>query len=106
MTTCVSMEWSRHTTVTSAGVLALHGMCCSGLTLEVGSHVRLHGMVNGDVVNKGGDLAVYGMVNGDVVNRGGDLAVHGMVIGDVITTAGTTSIDSDAVIRGEVRDNT
>lgn len=89
MTTCVSMEWSRHTTVTSAGVLALHGMCCSGLTLEVGSHVRLHGMVNGDVVN-----------------RGGDLAVHGMVIGDVITTAGTTSIDSDAVIRGEVRDNT
>ncbi|WP_147654364.1 bactofilin family protein [Methanomassiliicoccus luminyensis] len=76
---------------------AIYGMVTGSVT--VNSRLELNGIVNGDfTVHSAGDAKVRGIVNGMVINEGGNLEVYGIVNKDVLEIAGKTFIHPDAKI--------
>lgn len=72
-------------TVVDGGRLILNGMACKDLNIEPRGSVLLHGMVIGNVYNRGGHLEIYGMIKGSLHKEGGE-----------------TIVDDNAVIQGGI----
>ncbi|MEE9166123.1 MAG: hypothetical protein V3U24_01460 [Candidatus Neomarinimicrobiota bacterium] len=63
----------------------MRGEIIGDLTIKKNARVHLYGTVNGDIVNEGGRLKVYGIVGGKITRKGGN-----------------TTIDSKAIVLGDI----
>lgn len=73
------------TEVSKNKVLALYGEIIGDLTVKKDARVRLYGMVNGNVLNEGGQLEVFGIVGGGITRKGGKTTINSgaIVLGDI-----------------------
>lgn len=80
---------------------SLLGLIHGKVTVLPGVNLQVHGRIVGTlIVEAGSEVFMHGVIQGDVINRGGQLHVFGMVSGEVITESGTTVIDSRARTAG------
>jgi hypothetical protein len=86
------------TTVISGGHFVLHGTCCHDLFMEPGSVVHIHGMVVGNVYNRGGKLDVCGTIGDNLYRISGEtfVAESSMIKGHKIN-----SVESKALSKLE-----
>lgn len=90
----VEGDWTVRQRVTFSGIVV------GDVVVTRDGHLRLWGHVEGSlVIEVGGKAELHGQVNGDVFNRGGELIVVGQVNGRLHPVAGKTTIDPRARIR-------
>jgi cytoskeletal protein CcmA (bactofilin family) len=63
----------------------------------------VRGIVNGNIhFLKSSEGELHGMINGDVINNGGDIKIFGTIDGKVLENSGTTFVENEAVIRKKI----
>jgi len=76
--------------------LAVHGTVAGPVRVTATAQLVLRGVCRGDlVVEPGARAEIWGIVDGNVINRGGDLRLFGIVTGYVDRAAGHTAVASD-----------
>ena len=80
----------------------IHGMVTGTITVLSGVTLFLYGLCGKNlIVEKNAKTIVHGMVSGNIENRGGNLEVYGLVVGRVLEISGITLIDKNALIQNK-----
>jgi len=67
-----------------------------------GGTITLNDSISGDLVVAGGTITFRGVVMDDVRAAGGSLVISGYIGGDLLVTGGTVTIETGAVIMGDI----
>lgn len=79
--------------------MILHGIFDGNTIVKEGGILQLFGRVSKNVIVEfGGTANIHGMVFGDVINRGGDLYVAGAILGQLVKEGGITKVNPKAEI--------
>jgi len=83
--------------------LQLNGQVTGSLIVQPGVELIMNGMICRDLILRPGSrVEVNGTVEGDVTNSAATLHVRGVVNGSVHTNDGQTTVDTNAIVRGEI----
>lgn len=61
--------------VTSTGVFVLRGMCEDDVVIDANARAEIWGIVQGNLINRGGKVCMFGLVEGYVQRTSGQTAV-------------------------------
>ncbi len=79
--------------------LRIRGIIDGNVTVQENSYLILNEIINGDlIINNFAKCDLHGIVKGNVTNRGGELVIHSIVNGNLNKESGNTVVDSNAVI--------
>ena len=86
------------------GHVRLLGMITGDVVVASGAELQLHGMCCANLrIEANASVALHGTVSGDVTNAGGDVCVFGIIAGRLIDEGGSTVVHPGAIVTGTQR---
>ncbi|MFJ8217670.1 hypothetical protein [Bacillus cereus] len=79
--------------------LRVEGMVVGNVAVETGKTLIVNGMIVGNLhIKEESFVEIHGNVNGDVLNEGGELKVYGTINGRLFRERGRTIVDTKATV--------